>query len=210
MICYCFGTENLDRIRKLGAGAVGELHLAHEKPIVNFTGQADRNCHSKGRINWGLNFWHHKIMAIEMAVAEHGPVVWLDWDVWQVAALPGDFWRALASGPPLQAALRVYRRPQCHWRRRHLDPGARYHVPHGAFLYCRSLEAIQRVAEIHRQDHPTQTDEIAMARYFDEVDSGWVGATVHQGLRDPGVYDMRKKYAYPPPARPIFQNRGKY
>jgi len=205
LVVYCYGEDNREFLREHGI----EPLLCSPDPIHNFLpGVSNRNCQSKGRLNWGLNFWRHKLDCIQRALDNHDEVVWLDWDVRQLRPLD-DFWSTLREGPPIQAALRAYKRPQCGWRAR----GQRTFVPHGAFIYCRSLVVICRVIDLHIREHPTCTDEIAIAHAIDELLGGW---TVPDKYRDhgfePTVYDQRRKYVDPSwvSSNPVFRNVGRW
>lgn len=202
-----YGRENFQHLKGLG---VRWPVLLNPRPIVNFeySDQA-RVSQNNGRINWGLSMWRHKLEIIKWGLGLSDEVVWLDWDIHQVAEMPQDFWERLRDGAPLRAALRCYQNPQCMWRGRR----EKRMVPHGAFIYCRDRTLIERAIWWHTNHHPESTDEVAMAHLIDERMGGWQGA---QAYADAGYqapwYNMRMRHGLPGPARAdaVFRNKGRY
>lgn len=203
---YAYGEENYDALE--GYLPMHELELASPDPIVNWDGAPERNPEDRNTVNWGVSMWRHKLDAMRRALTEAPQVIWLDWDVHQIADLPPDFWSRLADGPPFGACLRYYKRPQTWWRPR----GQQKAVPHGAWVYVRQ-EALDGILKAHEEHTPKSTDEIAYARWLDEVHGGWIGVDRYRELGyDPGFYDQRVEWrmAYPAPEKPLFKNFGRY
>ena len=207
LIVYCWGTENFEFLKSLGV----EAELVSERPIEDYSnGKTPRdaiNPKGKGKINYGVSMWRHKLECIRMALRNYGKqVIWLDWDVHQIRPIPSHFWAYLEVGRPIRAALRSYKRPQCPWRPR----ADRRLVVHGGFIYCRWLALIEQIIEVHSTKFPTYTDETPISWVIDELMGGWRGpnAFFAEGFSPP-FYDQRKQAVHPRPENPVFQNRGK-
>jgi len=166
MQVYCYGVENEAYLKTLG---VTPRRMSKE-PVVNFTGGTDRNIVQDytGSFGWGMSTWRHKLDVLERALSEYEEVVWLDWDVKQFEPMPADFWERLRMGRCFQAAIKQYRRIQLGHRR--ID---KRKIPHGAFIYCRSLPAIREIIEIHRA-MPLAMDEHAYMVWIDRQ-TPWTG-----------------------------------
>jgi len=201
LVVYVWGDENARFLRSQGI----EYELVSREGIQNFTGGKRRHSWSKGRINWGLNMWRHKLECVVMALQTHRAVIWLDWDCHQIAKLPLSFWAEMALGEVFQASLRAYRRPQCPWRK-----GVNKHyVPHGAFMYFEQMSFVKKTIAAHQKRFPKCTDEIALAWVLDQMIGGWKGPEFYKlsGF-EPHCYDQRKKYVFQPEVA-LFRNVGK-
>lgn len=205
LIVYCWGTENQNFLKSHEVESIP----VSKRPIENYSGDPETPRGDidpvVGRVNYGVSMWRHKLESLCMALQIHQQVVWLDWDVHQVQAIPNDFWSILRAGPEIQAALRGYRRPQCPWRPRR----GRGLVVHGGFIYCRSLLLIERVIEIHSTKFPTYTDETPISYVIDDMMHGWTNADAFLAAGfEPQCYDQRKRNIHPRSENPVFQNRG--
>jgi hypothetical protein len=140
------------------------FHLRH-RPVEDLTDGEIRLARAErdGHVNWGFSIWRHKLEVLRQAVADHGEIVWLDWDVVLTRPLPGDFWGTLSAGPSFRATLVQYRRHVCRWRKS--DQGG--YQPLAAWIYCRDPGLIDDALGWH-DDNPTRSEQVALAWALDQ------------------------------------------
>jgi len=216
VLVYAWGQRNFDCLRSFGYDPI----LVSADAIVNYsTDGQERNSRSRFQVNWGVSHWRQKLQCIRMALESHDvgrAAIWMDWDVWQVAKLPADFWGRLEKGQDFQASLRIYVRKQCGWRRG--DWAGMRRVPHGAWTYCRSLETVNRAIEVHAEHVPTFTDEVAWAKLLDIRHDRWIGDDKYKSMGyEPYCYNQGMgrraigRTVHPcDPSTKLFQNMGRY
>lgn len=185
-INFSFGTHNSEFLKRHG---IPRIELAREG-IVNWSGMADRNPGSGGRVNWGLSFWRHKLECIRTALEFFQEVIWLDWDCHLLRKLQPGFWERIRLGQPWQAQLRRYARHHCP---RGIIRGKQRILPHGGFLYFRDAEIVKELIKIHEETVPSCTDEVGMALLYRRLTGHWI--EVEKWFRDgyaPFCYTTRK------------------
>tara|TARA_Y100000310_G_scaffold199050_2_gene199038 strand:- start:734 stop:1543 length:810 start_codon:yes stop_codon:yes gene_type:complete len=222
---YTFGGHNTEFLKGIG---LEPIHL-YDEGIVNWwhgllgkpTERKTKHNDDGGRINWGLNFWRHKLMVIVNTFKDgFDEIVWLDWDIRLTTPdnkVPANFWDKIRQGPSIQMALRAYCRPQCPWRDARNESGRENDyqwpwdrwMPHGAFIYCRDVEIIKQVIGHHDTWH-TCTDETAFARYFEDEAGGKWGekeAIESEKKHRPYCYVSRGRVSEPDEI--VFSNLGR-
>ena len=198
---YCYGRGNHSWLASLGIAST----LVSVTGIVNFSGLANRNARGnrRGEGPWGVSMWYHKIEVMYAAACEYGEIVWIDWDVQVCEPLPADFWDKMRHGQRIQGAVQRLKRPTCRARFKIPDgpqtrQGNMGHVTHGAFVYIRGVETVQRIRELAKQS-PTLVDQAIFSEAIDELTCGWKGESwLRRNGFVPYGYKCRNQVGGPP------------
>lgn len=136
-VSYVFGTENAEFLKSLGI----EVTCLDPSPIKNYGYRTPvaLSGHNNDLVH-GMRMYVHKLDCILQGVKAFGSVVFLDWDCTLLQPLPADFWQRMEQGQSLQAGMRRLKRNRYWWRH-----GGASEMPHGCWIYCRSLPAIQQL-----------------------------------------------------------------
>jgi hypothetical protein len=200
---FAYGRANADYIRKKGA----KVTKLSKHPIIKFTDQRRRESSEKGRVNWGMNMWRHKLEIIRCALHTAAHVVWIDWDIRlnpELTEVPADFWDRMAAGQPIQGAIRIYRNAMFAHRR---DYWGRRQIVHGGFYYFRGLDTINQIIEIFEQDYPLSLDEQAVGHWIEQRMGKWDAKEFReQGYR---AYCYWTRSQFDKPETIVFANQGR-
>src|SRR3989304_5006794 len=99
-VLVAFGRKNAQMAQEAGWDVV----LASGEPVVNLTGQRERNARASfGAYPWGMTMYAHKFLAVAAALrAGWDEVVFLDLETALLRPLPEDLWPVLGAGPTLR------------------------------------------------------------------------------------------------------------
>lgn len=187
---YVYGKDNADLLTRLGCKNVV---LVDDNPWPD--GMYD--C-KRGPGNDFYHPWHYKWNLIARAMADHGEVIYCDWDVFCLEAdVPAIFAR-LERFPEFALALNYYGRPQRLPKRP--DPHDRRYCVGGFWLYLRTARLLTDVLARMDPDPAGMKwhDELVMSEMIDEWHGGWPGERVWlERYESPIMCAPIKRYPWP-------------
>ena len=178
-IVYVWGRENYNYISNLGFNCT----LLSEDPY-------DYSIASNHTF-WDYRSLVHKLQCLDIAVKEHGEVLFIDWDCSLLQELDGNFYSELKQGSSLQVPLYVYPKMALEWlikkskeettngffiklseyiKLHSFELGKNYVIPNTGFMYCRDEKITSRLLELC-DIHNLQSvpDEFAVMCYAKEL-----------------------------------------
>jgi hypothetical protein len=141
----------------------------------------------------GKYCWGNKLLLLQYALNLFGtPILYLDWDCLPkrpISHLNDEFKpKSCISGN-----LMVYCCNKCYWRTE-----AKRTIINGGFLYIESIPVINGIIqtwhEIQNSGHTDSNDEIAIMKYLDDLNGGWIGLDKYKELYEPtGICSLNAK-----------------
>ena len=173
-ISYVFGEDNLKELTNKGFNCILLDKNPQKFDMV-------KHCH------------RHKLEAIRYAMENDGydEIVLLDWDCVPQKKLSSSFWDDLGKKETFQAPLQWYKRTKCPWR---ID-GKRI-VPNGGFVYIRDKTIPDKMIKLWNIVGEPDNEEIAYAKYIDEINSGWIGVDEYWKRYEPMFCLLRHRSTF--------------
>jgi len=148
----------------------------------------------KRDIVWDLDTqqFRHKLEAFRLGMQDFDEIVFLDWDELPIAPLPDDFWDVLRKKASIQAILRMYHRRKATWRKINQRM-----IPCASFVYIGDKKIPDDIIKIWETTSSGFSEEVAMARYIDEINSGWIGTDRYWNMHEPDFFVLNEAQIYP-------------
>ena len=141
----------------------------------------------------GRYCYYNKLLLLQYALNQFGtPILYLDADVAikrPISHLNDEFHpKSCIAGN-----LMVYRQNKCYWR-----TSAKRTIINGGFLYIESIPVINGIIQtwhdIQNSGHTDSNDEIAIMKYLDDLNGGWIGLDRYKELYEPtGTCSLNSK-----------------
>lgn len=174
-VVYVFGKDNYEKMKSLGFNCV----LANSDPAPY------------DQVKY---VYRHKLELIKYAMEADGydELIYLDWDCRPQKKLPSNYWDEFQKKESIQACLQQYRRRKCLWR----GENDVRKVPNGGFIYLRDKTIPKKVIQIW-ETMPQDNDEPAIARFIDDMMSGWKGMDEFWRLYEAPFCNLHSMSPYP-------------
>jgi len=141
-----------------------------------------------------LQPWLHKLEILKIAMEDYDEIIWLDLDCMPLKTIDDKIWDVLRSKDSFQSPLHRYKRVQTNLRS---IEGENKILPSGSFVYIRDKDIPGKMIDIFLT-LPTWTDEIAYAKYTDDLTGGFDLKRYYDRFEPYCVSIIRTPYNRPP------------
>jgi len=162
---YVYGKDNADRLAK---AKIKDLHIVLVDPEPFPDGNRDYR-RSDGEI---VRPWHYKLWLQKKALADHGSIMYCDWDVRCFVEHP-EIPFSMMGNRSISLSAYMYKRPRFPDRE---TKRAKRFSPSGNWMYMTDSVFIDRILSwMNKGKKWDWHDELVMGRYLDEKHKGWMG-----------------------------------
>jgi len=174
LVC-CWGIENYKYCKYLG---LKNLVLMDTNPYM-FHGEDTRNMSYNGMIQWRHNYFIHKWYSALKGLECFTAIMTVDWDYRQKQSVSMDWWeRQCGYQVPFRASLFQTKTPRmgAYWRRTEPDV-----LPHCGCVWYGSADFVAGCRGLN-EEFPRFLQQQCIAKWFDEIQGGWIGANKYWRL----------------------------